>query len=72
MKYLPDGLQGLVELLAKANNGTSPVKKRMISMILNGDRNDRHGVLELFKAVTDAEMKRRKKVAKKLAEKLAA
>lgn len=68
--YLPNGMKGLEELLAKANGGNVLIKERAIAMIINGKRGDKHGVLELFKEVTDAEMKRRQEQAKELAKQL--
>ena len=68
--YLPGGMKGLEDLLTKANGGVVLIKERAIAMIINGERGDRHGVLELFKEVTDKEKKRREEQAKELAKEL--
>ncbi len=68
MKHLPNGLRGLEEMLAKAApTGKAPIVARTIGKILAGERSDRHGVIELFRAVTNAEIARKSKLAKELA-----
>lgn len=67
---LPGGIGSLVELLAKANGGVSPLNKSAIGMVLRGERGDYHGVQELFIAVTNKEQKRRDEQAKELAKQL--
>ena len=71
-KYLKGGYRQLEDMLRDANNGKTVLKASAIGAVLRGERTDNHGVFELFKAVTDAEKKRREKAAKEQAKKLAA
>ena len=70
MSYLNGGYRQLEELLKKVNGGRTVIKASMIGAVLRRERRDMHGVLELFKEVTDAEMKRRQEQAKELAKQL--
>lgn len=69
-QYLPNGMKGLELLLTKGNGGVTVIKERAIAMIINGKRQDKHGVMELFKVVTDKEKKRRERAARELAKEL--
>ena len=60
------------ELLRNRNGGKTLIKQRAIGMVVNGKRRDRHGVLELFKELTDLEKEKRQEAAKKIAKDLAA
>jgi len=60
------------ELLRNRNGGKTVIKQRAIAMVVNGKRRDCHGVMELFKEVTDAEKKKRAEAAKEMAKDLAA
>lgn len=72
-QYLPKGgCRLLEELLTNRNGGSVVVRQRTIAAILRKERKDRHGVLELFREVTDLEKKKRQRAAKEMAKKLAA
>jgi hypothetical protein len=72
-QYLPKGGCRLLEdLLTNRNGGKTVIKQRTIAAILRKERKDKHGVLELFKEVTDLEKKKREKAAKEIAKQLAA
>jgi hypothetical protein len=72
-QYLPKGgCRFLEDLLTNRNGGKTVIKQRGIAAILRKERKDNHGVLELFKEVTDLEKKKREKAAKEIAKQLAA
>jgi len=54
MIYFPkDGKNKIVRVLMASHDGVSPVNERTVGAILRGERGDRHGVIDIFRSITD-------------------
>lgn len=70
-QFMPKGgFAKMEELLTQGNGGVKVIGQRAIAMIVSGKRKDYHGVIELFRELTDQEKKRREGLAKELSKQL--
>ena len=64
MQHFPKRGSAQIHQILTSVNGQSPVNEKTIGAILRKERGDKHGVLEIFRQITD-EIKRKKEEATK-------
>ena len=57
-------------VLKEANSGIAPINEKTIGCVLRGERGDNHGVIDLFRQITDDVQSRKTAAAKLLSTEL--